>query len=238
MDLNSINILAVVPARGGSKGIPKKNLREIAGVSLIGHVGQVIKQLPWIDHAVISTDDSKMAEEGNRFGIDAPFLRPEELSSDSATGVDTWKHALVSAEKYYGTRFDISVYLEPTSPFRQARDVEKTILMLAEKKYLAAATVSRTPGSYTPHKTLTIAGNGDVTFYLKDGKNFSIRQEIPSYYHRNGICYAMRRDALLACDCILSEHCAAVVIDRELVNIDEPGDLEYARFLYGRTVSV
>ncbi len=232
MDLDMMNILAVVPARGGSKGIPRKNLCEIAGVSLIGHVGQVIRQLPWIDKAVISTDDSKMAEEGKRYGIDAPFFRPEALSSDNATGVDTWKHALVSAEKHYGIQFDISVYLEPTSPFRQAVDIERTVLELASKEHLAAATVSRTPGSYTPHKTLTIDEKGDVAFYLKEGRKFSIRQKIPSYYHRNGICYAMKRDALLACDCILTNRCAAVIIDRDVVNIDEPVDLEFARMLF------
>ncbi len=235
MDLDSINILAVVPARGGSKGIPKKNLCKVGGISLIGHVGKVIQQLPWINKTVISTDDLNMAKEGLLYGIDAPFLRPDELSSDSATGVDTWRHAFMEAEKYYNMCFDVSIYLEPTSPSRIAEDVERTVLMLADNKNKAAATVSRTPGSYTPHKTLTINENGQVGFYLKEGKKFSIRQNIPSYYHRNGICYAITREALLERDCILSENCAAVVIDRQVVNIDEPYDLEYARFLFSNT---
>ncbi|AGF78987.1 CMP-N-acetylneuraminic acid synthetase [Desulfocapsa sulfexigens DSM 10523] len=235
MNLDSINILAVVPARGGSKGIPKKNIRKIGGISLIGRVGEVVKQLPWINKVILSTDDPEMAEEGIRFGMDAPFLRPPELSSDTATGIDTWKHAFQFAEKYYDMQFDLSVYLEPTSPLRTAEDVERTVLMLSDNANIAAATVSRTPGSYTPHKTLTVDGHGHIGFYLKEGKEFSIRQKIPSYYHRNGICYAMTRAALLERNCILNNNCAAVVIDRQVVNIDEPYDLDYAQFLYDRS---
>lgn len=232
MDLHSINILAVVPARGGSKGISRKNIREVGGMSLIGRVGKVVKELSWVNKVVISTDDSKMAEEGVKFGMDAPFLRPANLSSDTATGMDTWKHAFQFAEKYYGMCFDISVYLEPTSPFRLAEDIERTVLALADSSNSAAATISKTPGSFTPHKTLTINDKDHIRFYLPEGKHYSTRQKIPSYYHRNGICYAMKREALLLeQDCTINDNCAAVVIDRPVVNIDDPCDLDYAEFL-------
>lgn len=238
MDLNSINILAVVPARGGSKGIPRKNLRKIGGISLIGRVGKVVEQLSWINKVIISTDDPKMAEEGVKFGMDAPFLRPTNLSSDTATGLDTWKHAFQFAEKYYGICFDISVYLEPTSPSRLAEDIERTILALTESNNSAAATVSKTPGSFTPHKTLTIDNQDHIKFYLPEGNQYSIRQKIPSYYHRNGICYAMKREALLVeQDCTINESCAAIVIERPVVNIDDPCDLDYAEFLLSRSPS-
>ena len=229
------SVLAVVPARGGSKGIPKKNLRRLLGRSLIGMAGDVVQALPWVDRAIISTDDPAMAREGEAHGLEAPFLRPEELAADMATGKDAWKHAFLFAEAHYGMRFDISIYMEPTSPCRTPEDVERTVTALVDGGHMAAATVSRTPGSFTPHKTLTVDGDGHIGFYHPDGKNYSTRQKIPPYYHRNGICYAVFRETLLDSDSIIEERCAAVVIDRPVVNIDEPFDLELAEFILARS---
>ena len=234
MNLDQIRVLAVVPARGGSQGIIKKNLKKINGVSLIGHVGEVVKELSWVDKTIISTDDQAMADEGRLYGMDAPFLRPASLATGTATGIDTWKHALLFAEEYYGMRFDISIYLEPTSPCRIAKDVLVTVSTLLEQDCIAAATVSKTPGSFTPHKTLTIDPKGHIGFYLSEGEKYSIRQMIPDYYHRNGICYAVLRDTLLNNNSIIEDNCAAVIIDRPVVNIDEPYDLEMARSILGR----
>src|SRR3989304_2034118 len=118
------NILAVVPARSGSKGIPDKNMRHVKGISLIGHAGLCLQQLKWIDAKIISTDSSSYAKEGERYGLAAPFLRPAELSSDTATAVETIAHAIKEADAHYAKRFDIVLIVEPTSPLRQARDIE------------------------------------------------------------------------------------------------------------------
>jgi len=145
-------VLAVVPARGRVEGDSRKNLTKVAGVSLVGHAARVAASLPWLDLAILSTDDPEIAEEGRKFGLDVPFLRPSELAADTASSVDMWRHAWLSAEKVWGARFSISVLLEPTSPLRKAEDVEQTVLALLEGGHAAAATVSRTPAHYTPER--------------------------------------------------------------------------------------
>jgi len=226
-----LTVLSVVPARGGSKSIPRKNLCKIGGMSLVGRSGQVTNALPWIDKAILSTDDKEIAEEGLLYGLEVPFIRPDELSGDLSTSVDMWQHAWLKSEKHYGMQFDISILLEPTSPLRRPEDVERTVATLLDGNHLAAATISKAPAHFTPHKCLTVDSNGYIGFYLKDGANFSIRQKIPTYYYRNGVCYAVKRETIIDKGYILEEDCAAVLIDRPLVNIDEPFDLELAEFL-------
>lgn len=231
MSLQGLQVLAVVPARGGSKGIPRKNLQPVAGLSLVGHAARVIAQLSWLDAALISTDDEEIAAEAERHGLPAPFRRPADLSGDRANSVDMWCHAWLAAEKLHARSFDVSILLEPTSPLRTPEDVTRTVLALIEGQRSAAATVSRTPAHFTPHKTLTLNEQGVIGFYLAEGARHSLRQSIPAYYHRNGICYAVRREALLQGKTIIEQDCAAVVIDRPVVNIDDELDLRVANLL-------
>jgi CMP-N,N'-diacetyllegionaminic acid synthase len=232
--IGELSVLAVVPARGGSKSIPRKNLKTVGGISLVGRAAQVAAALPMIDAALISTDDPEIAAEAKAHGLDAPFVRPPELSGDSATSVDMWRHAWLAAEAHYGRRFDLSVLLEPTSPLRRPDDVERTLRALVDAGAPAAATVSPTPAHYTPHKTLKINDNGEIDFYLEGGAKHSLRQGIPAYYHRNGLCYAVTRDHLVNQGCIIDRGAVAVVVDRRVVNIDEVFELELAEWLLER----
>jgi CMP-N,N'-diacetyllegionaminic acid synthase len=233
MPFREQKILALVPARGGSKGIPRKNLREVGGVSLVGRAGQIASSLAWVDARVLSTDDEEIAREGRAHGLDAPFMRPPEISGDLATSVDMWRHAWLSSEEYYGMRFDISILLEPTSPLRTGDDIVATVAALIDSGSKAAATVSPAPAHFTPQKCLTVVG-GRIGFYHAAGASHSIRQTIPDYYFRNGICYALRRQTLVDEGKVLGDDCIAVVIERPVVNIDEPFDLELAEFLLQR----
>lgn len=233
MAFNGKKILAVVPARGGSKSIPHKNLCKLGGISLICRAAKIIDSLPWIDKAMLSTDDEKIASEGKKCGLDVPFIRPAELATDSATSADMWKHAWLNCEKIYGCRYDISILLEPTSPLRVPKDVQRTLKVLLKGEYKAAATVSRTPAHFTPHKTLLVK-DGRIDFYMPKGKQYSTRQKIPEFYHRNGVCYAVKRETLLEHGHIIEEDCAAVIIKRPVVNIDEPFELELAEWLLSK----
>jgi CMP-N-acetylneuraminic acid synthetase len=226
-------ILAVVPARGGSKAIPRKNLCLVGGLSLVARAGEVAASLPWIDARVLSTDDEEIAQEGRAHGLDVPFMRPDELAGDLATSIDMWRHAWLASEEHYGQRFDVSILLEPTSPLRRAEDLTATVTALLEGDHKAAATVSPAPAHFTPHKCLTVS-DGRIGFYHAEGAKHSIRQTIPDYYFRNGICYALRRRTLMEEGTILGNDCAAVIIERPIVNIDEPFDLELAEFLLKR----
>jgi CMP-N,N'-diacetyllegionaminic acid synthase len=234
MAFQNKSIFALIPARGGSKSIPGKNLRTVGAVSLVGRAAQVAKALPWLDYAMLSTDDAEIATEGRKHGLDVPFLRPAQLSTDSATSIEMWRHAWLEAEKHCKRSFDLSILLEPTSPLRRPEDIEETVSTLVSGDFAAAATVSPAPAHFSPHKCLTVSQKGLVGFYRSDGAEYSIRQKIPQYYFRNGVCYAVKRETLVDGGRIIEQDCAAVIIDRPLVNIDEPFELELAEFLLAR----
>ena len=235
MSWNGLSVLGVVPARGGSKSIPRKNLCVVGGRSLLARAAHVAQQLEWLDARVLSTDDEEIAAEGRKHGLEVPFMRPDSLSGDTATSVDMWRHAWLQSEQHYGQRFDASVLLEPTSPLRTKEDVEHTIGTLVEKRCGAVATVSPTPAHFTPHKMLTVSSEGSIGFYLEGGARYALRQGIPANYHRNGLCYAVTRQHLVEEGLILERNAAAVIIERPVVNIDEPFELELAEWLLSRS---
>lgn len=227
-------IVAVVPARSGSKGIPNKNMRTLAGKSLIGWAGDCLKQLPWIDGKIISTDSPGYAEEGRKYGLDAPFLRPPELSSDTAGAVETVTHALLEGERYYKKMFDIILIVEPTSPLREPQDIEETTRLLVTSGADSVVTVSGLSSKYHPAKILTIKRR-KLVFYNKAGVSVVSRQSLDNnYYRRNGICYAATRNCLLDKRKIITDNTVPLVIDREVVNIDDPIEFEWAEFLLSR----
>jgi len=232
--IDARRVLAVVPARGGSKGIPRKNLRTLRGVSLVARALQTAQAAACVDHVVLSTDDEKIAEEARRIGIEVPFLRPAELAGDRATAIDTWRHAWLETERRLDERFDLSVLLEPTSPLRRAEDVDAALRLLVESGARSVASVSRTPGHYTPEKTLRIDSQGHVVPHVPDALKHTSRQTIPAYYHRNGAVYAVTRQALVDEGSLMERDCLPLVIERDLVNIDDPIDLEFAEFLLAR----
>jgi len=230
-----LTVLAVVPARGGSKGVPRKNLKTVGGISLVGRAARLAVALPWIDRLVVSTDDDEIRAEAVRHGAEAPFVRPLELASDEASSEDVWRHAWIEAENHYNRRFDISLLLEPTSPLRIEADLTAAIDALAEGGHASVATVCRSPAHFTPHKALTIDGGGRLGFHMKSGATFNRRQAIPDMvYHRNGLCYGAVREAVVERREIIGADCVAVIVDRPVVNIDDTFELELAEWLLER----
>ena len=233
MTINNLRILAVVPARGGSKGIIRKNMRKVCGKSLIEHTVDCINQLDWLDESVLSTEDHAIAEHGKSLGLKVPCMRPEELAGDFSNSIDAWKHAWLTSEEYFNTTFDISVLLQPTSPMRIPEDIRDSVNLLIEKNAYSVATVSQTPADFTPHKTLKFSETGTLSPFLEDGLKYSIRQNIPDLYHRNGICYAVTRESLINHNNLIEKNCYPLLINRFVVNIDEEIDIKIAEHLLG-----
>lgn len=227
-------VLAIVPARSGSKGVPNKNMRILAGKSLIGWAGECLSKLSWLDGKIISTDAPDYAAEGRKFGLDAPFLRPDVLSSDTAGAVETVTHSLLEAEKYYGKVFDIVLVIEPTSPLRVPEDIAEATKLLIDSGADSIVTVNRLAAKSHPLKILIMKGN-KLDFYKRAGDLVVSRQSLEgSFYWRNGVCYAMTRKSLLGKKKIITDNTLPLVIDREIVNIDEPLELEWAEFLLNK----
>tara|TARA_B100000524_G_C23546591_1_gene333226 strand:+ start:77 stop:778 length:702 start_codon:yes stop_codon:yes gene_type:complete len=223
--IDNQKILAVVPARGGSKGIPLKNLKEINGSSLIEIVAKLIKEIPIIDRSIVSTDNQSIKNEANKYGLDSPFTRSKELSGDLIGDHSVLKDALLKIEEIDQTTYDIIVMLQPTSPLRLESDVTGAIKKLVKGGYESVWTVSKTDLKFHPDKQLIIK-NGNLKFFNENGKNIIARQQLKDTYHRNGVAYVVTRKCLLNELNLLGQECAAFIIDKENISIDTLDDIE------------
>ena len=223
-------VLVVVPARGGSKGVRLKNIRTINGVPLVALVGQVVKELPYVDRAVVSTDHPEVAAIARGSGLDVPFMRPEELSGDFVSDWAVLNHALRECERLDGRQYGIVVMLQPTSPFRRPQHATLVVEKLIEGRYDAVWTVSQTDSKAHPLKQLVIRKD-ILDFYEPAGANIIARQQLAPVYHKNGVAYAMTRDCILNTKNIKGERTSFVVIDEFMVNIDTELDFKLAEFI-------
>jgi CMP-N-acetylneuraminic acid synthetase len=224
------SILVVVPARGGSKGVKLKNIRMINGVPLVARVGHVVKQLSYVDRAVISTDHPEIAEIAEKSGLDVPFMRPESLSGDVVADGLVLHHALLECEKIDNRTYDVVVMLQPTSPFRKPEHVTQTVLKLIQGGYDAVWTVSETDSKAHPLKQLLFRKDL-LDFYDPAGASIIARQQLTPVYHKNGVAYVMTRDCILNTKNIKGERTSFVVIDEFMVNIDTELDFKLAEFI-------
>lgn len=224
-------ILAVVPARGGSKGVKLKNLREVGGVPLVAQAGRVTSALAYIDRAIVSTDHDGIAEVAEQSGLAAPFRRPEDISGSIISDWQVLSHALTEMEALDGVIYDIIVMLQPTSPGRKPEHVTATIDHLVKGGFDAVWTVSETDSKAHPLKQLTVGETGALAYYDPAGANIIARQQLTPVYHRNGIAYAITRQCLMEQKSIMGEKPGAVVIEGNLPNIDTEIDLIWANFL-------
>ncbi len=222
-------VLAVVPARGGSKGIALKNLRTIGGRSLVALAGDATRRVPEIDRAVVSTDHDGIAKAAAEAGLDAPFRRPPELSGDRIGDWDVLNHALRATEALDGRQYDIVVMLQPTSPLRRIEDVSATIKKLVSGGYDAVWTVSETDSKAHPLKQLTLI-DGKLDYYDARGAAIIARQQLGPVYHRNGIAYAITRACLLAQGTIKGERTGAHIVDGPHISIDTEWDIDLVEF--------
>jgi CMP-N,N'-diacetyllegionaminic acid synthase len=229
--LKDKRILAVVPARGGSKGIPFKNIQPIGGVPLVALVGAVLKDLSEIDRAVVSTDSDRIADVAQAAGIDAPFRRPESISGDTIGDWDVLTHALHATEALDDAVYDVILMLQPTSPLRKAEHVRGCLEKLVSENLDAVWTVSETDTKNHPLKQLTLGPNGELGYYEPAAAKIIARQQLKPVYHRNGIAYAISRDCLLNQKTILGRKTAGLVVSDAHVSIDTAWDMALVEFI-------
>jgi CMP-N-acetylneuraminic acid synthetase len=228
--LKGRRILVVVPARGGSKGVPLKNLRTVGGRPLVAWAGRVAAALPFVDRAVVSTDHEGIAEAAQAAGLAAPFRRPEALSGDRIGDWDVLHHALLEIERLDGLQYDVVVMLQPTSPLRRPEHVAAAVDKLIDGGYDAVWTVSETDPKHHPLKQLVLVDDR-MEYYDSRGAAIIARQQLTPVYHRNGAAYAISRDCLVNQRSIMGRRASAVVIREALANIDDEADLERAERL-------
>ena len=216
--------LAVVPARGGSKGIPLKNLRPILGRPMVALAADVCQALPWLDRAVVSTDHEEIKQVAEAAGLAAPFMRPPELSGDRIGDAEVLRHALMSCEANDDVTYDIVIMLQPTSPLRRPEHVTAAVEAMLAGDWDSVWTVSETNLKNHPLKQLTVTG-GQLGYYDAAGRDIIARQQLAPVYHRNGIVYAMTRQCLLEQRTTMGARTHALVIDGAFVSIDTEHDI-------------
>ncbi len=216
-------ILVVVPARGGSKGVKLKNLRPVAGRPLVALVGDLVRGLDWVDRAVVSTDHEEIAAVAEASGLEAPFRRPQDLSGDRIGDLEVLTQALEATEAQDGTRYDVVVMLQPTSPLRRRQHVTDCVDTLVEGDLDAVWTVTPSDLKLHPLKQLKLT-DGRLQLWDPRGGAIIARQQLEPVYHRNGACYAISRQCLLEKKSILGEVAGAVVIEEPMVSIDTEED--------------
>ena len=224
------NILVIIPARGGSKGLKKKNLKKINNISLLGHVSKILQKIQNIDKIIVSTDNDQIKKESEVLGLSCSPTRPDFLSGDSVAILDVLKYELNEIEKKDSTKYDVIVLLEPTSPLRKSVYVNKAIKKLVDEGLSSLWSLSKLDSKFHPSKQLCIK-NKKLKFYNSEGKKIIARQQLSNLYYRNGVVYVFTRDFLKKKKSILDKDTGYILIKSPQISIDNEYDLEIARYL-------
>lgn len=216
-------ILAVIPARGGSKGIPKKNIVEINGKPLINYTISSALESQYIDRVITSTDSEKIAEVAVRCGAEVPFLRPKNLAEDQSKIIDVLIN-LINQLSIEDDNFDYIVLLQPTQPLRKSSHIDEAIKLVIDNDYKSLASVSLVRDH--PILVRTIDNQGKLESLLHINSTVR-RQDFPIYYKINGAIYINRIDEDFDEDTSLNDNIYSYIMDKEFdLDIDEPFDLE------------
>ena len=217
-----MRILAVVTARGGSKRLPGKNIRPLCGRPLIAWTIDAARSLPEICDILVSTDDEEIARAASAAGASVPWLRPAELSGDTASSVDACLHALDWYEGEYG-EVDGLLLLQPTSPFRRAATIARGLSMFAPLPHRPVVSVS--PAASHPSWCYHVQSNAMTAYIDKEGE-VTRSQDLPPAHVLNGALYLIRPDQLRAMCTLCPPDAQPLIIDApwESLDIDTPWD--------------
>lgn len=222
-------ILAVIPARGGSKGLPGKNIKELCGNPLIAYAIEASLASKYIDTTVVSTDCENIRRIAIKYGAEAPFLRPAEFATDSALTFEVLKHALDYYKQGCKETFDIVIKLHPTSPLRLTKDIEAATELLFSKN--AKAVVSVCKSEHNPLWANTLSNDGSMKDFLKPKFDIS-RQELPLFFRLNGAVYIAYCDYLIKHKGFFGPKTFAYIMPQERsVDIDTEFDFKIAELL-------
>jgi CMP-N-acetylneuraminic acid synthetase len=219
-----MRVLGLIPARGGSKGVPRKNIRILAGKPLLQYTAETARGARLLARVVLSTDDEEIARIGRDCMLDVPFMRPTELAADETPSLLVVKHALEWFESR-GDVFEAVCLLQPTHPFRQAGDIDACITLLGETGADSVVTVLPVPPEHNPHWVFFRGADGGLRLSTGESRLISRRQDLPPAFHREGSVYVTRRDVVLKGDSLLGDRVIGYPMDPEKsVNIDTPED--------------
>lgn len=222
-------ILAIIPARGGSKGIKNKNIVDLCDRPLISYSITAALESRYIDKVVVSTDSEEIAEVARKYDAEVPFLRPKELASDTAKTIDAVMHSIETLEEM-GQTYDYLVLLQPTQPLRQAYHIDEAIELLMDKNQESLISVRKVIDHPILIRTIDEAGNG---IKLINQSSTQRRQEFKQYYKVNGSIYINKIDKLNYETSLNDNKLCYTMEDKYDIDIDEYFDLSIAELKLG-----
>ncbi len=227
-DANRGPVVAVIPARGGSKGVPRKNLAVIAGRSLLARAHDAAKASKLIDRVVVSTEDSEIAAQAENLGATV-VRRPPELALDATPTGPAVAHALEAVDVDSG----VVVLLQPPAPLRTGADIDRAVTMLVSDERLDSVVSVYQVDDNHPARMYELGPDGRLIPLMPELET-TRRQDLPPVYHRNGAIYAARTPAVRATAQLVGSRVGALVMPSSwTVNIDAPGDLAIAEVVVG-----
>lgn len=226
-------MLAVIPARGGSKGLPGKNIRPFSGIPLIAHSILMAKMAPEIDRVIVSTDDAKIAEAAKKFGADLPFMRPAELAKDDTPMWPVLRHALQMVEEG-NEKFKYLLLLDPTSPGRIPADITGALEKL-EQNPDAVGIVGVSKPEFNPIWHCVVEKEGWMELLIKGGGSaYGRRQDVPPVYRINASLYIWKTSFIRQCSENWLEngkHLLYEIPEVRAIHIDDLHEFERAELL-------
>lgn len=225
-------IVGFVFARGGSKGIPNKNIRLLAGKPLIAYAIEAALQSRFIQRVVVSTDNQEIADTARRFGAEVPFIRPSELAGDNVPEILAWRHALQALSKMdNGRTVDVFVSIPPTSPLRSVEDIDRCISTFLDSAADVVITV-KNASRHPSFNMVVLDERGFAGLVLPLDKNIIRRQDAAPVYDMTTVAYVVRPEFIMGMTSIFDGKVKAVIIpDDRALDIDTELDLQFAEFL-------
>lgn len=223
-----MRILGLIPARGGSKGIPRKNLALLAGKSLLAWTAQAALCAKSLEHVMLSTDDEEIAEAGRRLGLDVPFLRPGSLAKDETPTLPVVLHALDQMREQ-GNEFEAVFLLQPTSPLRTTQTIDSACEHFLSSGADTLISVLGIPQHHHPYWALIPGADGSLKWAMGSDQPPSRRQDLPPAFHREGSIYIVRTETLVRSGTLYGKRVVPWRVQEEAsVNIDSPEDMARA----------
>ncbi|NJY63637.1 acylneuraminate cytidylyltransferase family protein [Salinimicrobium sp. CDJ15-81-2] len=225
-----MKILGLIPARGGSKGIPGKNIKPLQGKPLLQYTFESARDSKKLSKLILSSDDPEIIAVAERIGLEVPFTRPAALAADDTSSLEVVQHALnFFAQK--GENFDAVCLLQPTTPFRRPGLIDEAIGKFISGNFDSLISVRKVPPEFSPHWVFEEV-NGRLKIATGETEIITRRQELPKAYHRDGAIYLTKTEVLLEQNSLYGRNIGFIDTTGDpYVNIDTQEDWEEAEFL-------
>jgi len=228
-----LNVLGVIPARGGSKRVKRKNIRPLAEKPLIAYTIQSAIKSKKINRLIVSTDDSEVAKIAEKYGAEVPFYRPRKLAKDNTPDQPVFQHALQSLKKQDGYNPDIILNLRPTTPFRKTETINKVINEIIKTKAAIVRTMSLVTGVHHPYWMYKISDKGKAVNFINniDINDYYQSQLLPEAYRINGVVDAFSNNTVMNGNMLSSNNIYSITISElEALDIDTEFDFNLCEF--------